>query len=166
MSWRTAFIITLLALLASLYWGYTNLQNCEKKYQCAVEPAPILPAEARGRMDMYTDYLSKINITAKVPGDTLIDPDGKPISVEELAAFSQILRGFHIDHCMFASVIKDLGPDANVYAMLGITPPSKGKSATLDLVFIAKPGTSDDDTPEGEDDEFFDFTSPCPNSCP
>jgi hypothetical protein len=74
-----------------------------------------------------------------------------------------VVKGFQIPPDEFQNMLSSLGPNPQVWAMLAIQRDEKTGKPYLGLIFQGK----GQKTPEsGNDYEYFDFTDPCPKSCP
>lgn len=79
------------------------------------------------------------------------------------AAF--LVRGFHIPNGEIANMLTQVGKDADIWAWLAIEYDHVAKKYTTRIVFEAIPPASEDKAEGDDDSEYFDFTSPCPDSC-
>ena len=73
--------------------------------------------------------------------------------------------GFQIPKGELEQIIKD-DEDGQIWAMLTIIPDGQG-NLRPDLFFQGKPkGSEAAEANDEEDDDYFDFTKPCPTNCP
>lgn len=71
-----------------------------------------------------------------------------------------IFRGFHIPQCELQSLVTTLNDTLQVWAMLAVEK-KPGGGTELKLVFQSENGS-----PRVPHYDYFDFTTPCPNTCP
>jgi hypothetical protein len=90
-----------------------------------------------------------------------IDSTLKPKKDSTLKSF--VVKGFQIQPGEFQEMLNDLGPDPQVWAMLAISTDSITKKPIIDLIFK---GRSKKTIASGDEYEYYDFTDPCPPSCP
>ncbi len=70
-----------------------------------------------------------------------------------------LVNGFQIPRLELDSMLKYLGPDPKVWAMLAIKYNAATQTFVPELVFAAEPAA-------GGSWSYYDFTTPCPNACP
>ncbi|MFM9946901.1 MAG: hypothetical protein ACKV1O_03085 [Saprospiraceae bacterium] len=70
-----------------------------------------------------------------------------------------LVNGFQIPRLELDSMLNYLGPDPKVWAMLAIKYNAATQTFVPELVFAAEPAT-------GGSWSYYDFTAPCPTSCP
>lgn len=71
-----------------------------------------------------------------------------------------LVYGFHLPRLELDSMLRYLGPDPNVWAMLAIKYDPTSRKYVPELVFAAEPNGPSVDW------SYYDFTTPCPNACP
>lgn len=81
-------------------------------------------------------------------------------SAGKSADTTYLVYGFHLPRLELDSMLRYLGPDPNVWAMLAIKYDTKTKAFVPELVFAAEPKDTVTDW------SYYDFTAPCPNACP
>lgn len=175
MFWKIGFFVAVAGLIAALYWGsnMSNLKCPPCAELCSDFPPMMLDQIAESRISMYYRFLSKIDLKVKkgTGSDTIQAPAREVVHVDTIAGYYGDFQYFHIDHCEFSSVIKTLGPQANVYAFLGVTPANQtiDQPLDMDLVFYVVPGTAADrkalNLPPDGDGAYFDLNTPCPPVC-
>ena len=81
-------------------------------------------------------------------------------SAGKSADTTYLVYGFHLPRLELDSMLRYLGPDPNVWAMLAIKYDTKTRAFVPELVFAAEPNATEADW------SYYDFTAPCPNACP
>ncbi len=81
-------------------------------------------------------------------------------SAGKSADTTYLVYGFHLPRLELDSMLRYLGPDPNVWAMLAIKYDTKTRAFVPELVFAAEPNGPQADW------SYYDFTAPCPNACP
>ncbi|NUO03202.1 MAG: hypothetical protein HUU01_21540 [Saprospiraceae bacterium] len=71
-----------------------------------------------------------------------------------------LVYGYHLPRLELDSMLRYLGPDPDVWAMLAIKYDSRSQKFVPELVFAAEPNGASGDW------SYYDFTVPCPTSCP
>ncbi len=71
-----------------------------------------------------------------------------------------LVYGFHIPRLELDSMLNYLGPNPNVWAMLAVKYDNTQNAFVPELVFAAEPNNTKADF------SYYDFTAPCPTSCP
>jgi hypothetical protein len=86
-------------------------------------------------------------------------------SMKDTSLMAYVVQGFQIPTGEFQEMLKDLGPNPQVWAMLAIAVDSTSKQTYLDLIFKAKSKKTGENPADGGY-EYYDFTDPCPPFCP
>ncbi len=73
---------------------------------------------------------------------------------------SYLVYGYQLPRLELDSMLQYLGPDPKVWAMIAIKYDSASQMFVPELVFAAEPNA------KIKDWSYYDFTAPCPTSCP
>lgn len=171
MNWKLAFFISIAALILSVIWG--NHQARQAKYHAEI-------AAQLHSQHATSDFKLKDSIPAeKAEVDTLLfkefrqklvlKKDAKKNHYDELLIKQMHkLRGFKLQHGELAEMLSVIDENSTVYAMMCINPQTQYEDDMIDLLFqVHNPNKSEDASlADGDDDDFFDFTEPCPPACP
>lgn len=147
MSWKTAFFTSIVALVASLFWGVNKpSSDCCKCDSTPFDSWEIKPDSAKVATDLFKKFRADIKV--KKDKDE-IEEKGDTVDVDVLIDQFKKLRGFQLRHCELAEMIQKEGPDAEVWAMLSVRPipgvkgkKDKKKDWDLDLLFHVRKNTS------------------------
>lgn len=101
------------------------------------------------------------------PGEFEIAPDTaiawmknwKNLGVTIPGMGDTVFLGFHIPQCELQSLVTTLNDTLEVWAMLAVE--KKSGYSELKLIFQSENGS-----PRVPHYDYFDFTTPCPNTCP
>jgi|GEM_PF-1508662 len=124
-----------------------DLPDC-KDYHEEKDPLKVKPACAKAFISYWQCFADALNKQIDSP-------------------YKDLLKyGFQIPKGELEQIVKD-DQDGQVWAMLTIIPDENG-NLKPDLFFQAKPKLQEKSgNAEGDDDDdFFDFTKPCPTNCP
>jgi len=123
-----------------------------------VKVSPIPAEEAFNMLEGYTQYiLENSEFMNKAKSEGILNPD---------------VIYFKIPKCEFATMAESF-PGGDVFAYLGLKPAETAGEYTIDLFFSDQTRTTTTTT-DGEvlaakgdgDEQFYDFTLPCPTTCP
>ena len=165
MNYKTLFIFTLIALIGAVIYILTQ-RGPDCKGALPVDSSlEISPHVAQSRMHSYDTLQAYTKIDTLQhpfnPNDTL----DLPVLCEKL----EVIRGFKIMHDELSTIIGKLGPGHAVYAMLGVADSTHGNGSSqfIDLIFqVSKKPEIGEVTHSEDDDNYYDFSHPCPDSCP
>lgn len=155
--------------------------QCQQASQSAETPPS--PTELAEALEIVVDCDMKLPPGCKnfhEQGDTLkVKPVCAKFFIDYWQCFAKALNdqlqtpysgllkhGFQIPKGELEQIIKD-DEDGQIWAMLTIIPDGDG-NLRPDLFFQGKKkgGPKDGAVNNGDDDDFFDFTKPCPTNCP
>ena len=168
MNWKTAFFICLVALVGTAIWAFNCYDNppCSGDSFCdGLPPDSVKISLEQAVIDtlLFRDFRDTISINA--PNDTLV-VDGDSVAVIDVVQQLSTLRGFKLKHLELATMLQQEGCDIDVWALLVIKNDSTHEDyGKFDLIFQVRAKNEDGALADGGDG-FYDFTDPCPPSCP
>lgn len=167
MNWKTAFFVCVIALGGSLFWGLNQPAHDCSKCTCAASPPDMINGDSAAvAKNLYTKFRSNIAVTRT--GKSVIGDGRDSVEVDVLAQQLKQVRGFQLRHCELSEMLLEQGPGAEVWAMLCVRPqlkkPRNKTDWEVDLLFQVRTAGPPDEARPG--DTFYDFTDPCPTSCP
>ncbi|MFN7118526.1 MAG: hypothetical protein ACK4TA_17140 [Saprospiraceae bacterium] len=167
MNWKFAFFITLVALIISIVWGLQRSNTPPTKPNEVIDqptPAiadttsydPIPVQYAKPQIDSFQTYIDNLWFTRK---DNKIGTDTSDID-------DLYFHGFKVNWRELIKIQDSIAAKSDIYLMLAIkdAKPGSKRPREIDTYILVKPKNSGLANPD--DWLYFDFTEPCPTSCP
>jgi len=182
MNYKIPFLVSLIALAGSLYWGFSQktetLDNngSQNNPKCLGDGGLIaltpLPDSALQWIANYDAYIEDVTIEKEKTTVEAVALNKKP---KFRMPKNKKIKSFTLQRCELETMVALLEEGAEVEALLIAKEieyfdkeKKKRTEFAIDLLFkgpLAKNGIGDDIRMDDEGDGYFDFTHPCPPVC-